>query len=107
MQTLTHNAFPLRFGMRKKGSPLSGWWAIFTLLGEFYGEDSFEEIFNHQEEDPFEEISQVATLLSGYKSNRVSWLGKGVSGFGVESDRRASEIGVFSNRVTLRICKIS
>ena len=60
MQPLAHNAFPLRFGMRNR---LAALWAAghFSFSsGEFYGEDSFEEILNDQEEDSFEKVPQVA-----------------------------------------------
>jgi hypothetical protein len=33
---------------------------IFTVLGEFHGEDSFQKILNDQEEDSFEKVPQVA-----------------------------------------------
>ncbi len=46
-------------------------------------------------------------LLSGYKSNSDNWLEIGLFSLGCIFLERASKIGVFSKRVTLRICRIS
>ena len=37
---------------------------MIPILGEFYGEDSLEEILNGQEEDSVEKVPQVATQNS-------------------------------------------
>lgn len=52
-------------------------------------------------------IKQHAPLLSGYKSNNVNWLGSTSSGIGRFWSLRASNNGILSNRVMLRICKMS
>lgn len=51
-------------------------------------------------------VGYFEALLSGYLSNRINWLaGAGKSRWESES-WRACEIEVFSNAVTLRICRI-
>ena len=45
-------------------------------------------------------------LLSRYNSNRLSWLGGVSAGSSVSTPSKACKMGIFSNKVTLKICRI-
>src|SRR5439155_22284420 len=52
-------------------------------------------------------LTRATSVLSGYKSNSVRWLDKEGSGSAEIGSLRALESGVLSNKVRLRICRIS